>query len=252
MVGGAVRVQPLAPHPEWTSQNLNISLPYCTDDSVNTAAFSNTSDYMAWPNGSFAFTGGVPSPRHQCLYLDEKWLVTNPLEPNSIFFPTRIRTYTETASSCAPTITKVVNGRAVFALTQDECTYTAGSRSNYYVPDVEAYTLMIVHSISVPTISYAWSKDDMISGQLIGVDGAPVKVCNFYQKRNPNATCPYNFDRPEANRTNYVSVGVRNVPDIIPIGALLEAAGVKSLDETSLLTDTYRYGGLTLVVQLCV
>jgi hypothetical protein len=237
-------VQPLAPYPEWTSQNLAISLPYCTDDSVNTAAFSNTSDYVAWPNGSFAFAGSVPSRRQKCIYLDEKWLVTNPLEPNSIFVPTRIRMYEETASSCVPGATK---------LTQNECKYPpAPVQSNYYIPDVEAYTLMIVHSISVPTISYAWSKDDMTGGQLVGVDGAPVDICNFYRKRNPNAPCPYNFDRPEANMTHYVSVGVRNVPDIIPVGALLEAAGVKSLDETSLLTDTYRYGGLTLVVQLCV
>ena len=45
-------------------------------------------------------------------------------------------------------------------------------------------------------------------------------------------------------------MGVRNVPDIVPIGSLLEAAGISSLDETNFLTDSYRYGGVTLVVQL--
>jgi len=46
-------------------------------------------------------------------------------------------------------------------------------------------------------------------------------------------------------------VGQPGVPDIFSLGTLLEAAGVASLDVNGLpSTETLRYGGLTLVVQL--
>ncbi len=48
-----------------------------------------------------------------------------------------------------------------------------------------------------------------------------------------------------------ISIGAKNVPDIVSVGTLLEAAGVTSLDETGLpITDSHRYGGITLVVYL--
>ena len=206
MVGGAVRVQPLGPKFEWSSQALGQSLPYCLDNSVNTPVFSNTSDFKVFPGTStYQYRENVVSPRYACQYLDEKWEVTNPLEPNSAFFPTRYVTYTETAPLCSATATKALNsdGRTVLNTTINECTYApAGTKTSWYVPDVEAYTLWIVHGISVPTISTSWTKDQMVSGQLLDQSGKPVDVCAFYQRRNPAAPCPYNPDQPVANNTH--------------------------------------------------
>jgi hypothetical protein len=249
-VGGALRVQAQGPKVEWTSQELGQRLPYCLDSSVNTPAFQNTSDYVVFDRGVganqkfyYQYRDSVVSERYACQYLDEKWEVANPLEPNSAFFPTRYITYKETAPSCktAPNSRTTIN----------ECTYApAGLKTRWYVPDVEAFTLWIVHGISVPSIASSWTKDQMVSGQLLDQSGKPVDVCAFYRRRNPAAPCPLNPDMPEANMTHYVSIGVKNVPDIVPIGSLLEAAGINSLDETNFLTDSYRYGGVTLVVQL--
>lgn len=194
-------------------------------------------------------------PADPCLSLDEKWLVTDPLAPEQVILPTRIVTYSEGAPACsiASSAThETADGRTVFNTTSSECTYaTTSAKQSFYIPDVEAYTLQIQHSVAVPILGTSWTKDEMVSGSIVDAEGKTIDPCNFYKQRNPRAACPYNFDQPVANNTHYISVGVRNVPDIVSVGTLLEAAGVKSLDTTGLpITDSYRYGGLTLVVQI--
>ena len=122
------------------------------------------------------------------------------------------------------------DGRTLLNITPAECTYTASSaKQSFYIPDIEAYTLQIQHSVAVPILGTAWSKDDMcvvnsaallslmrvshsqfllhrarsrVSGAIVDSNGNTVNPCNFYKKRNPNAPCPYNFDSPVANRTH--------------------------------------------------
>jgi hypothetical protein len=90
----------------------------------------------------------------------------------------------------------------------------------------------------------------MEQGRILDGAGNVVDPCAYYRRRNPSAPCPSNA-QPNPNATNYISVGLNGVPDIISIGTLLEAAGVASLDTNGVpSSETLRYGGLTLVVQL--
>lgn len=259
-VAGVSRVQPQAPTAEWRYDALNMSLPFCSDVSTNTLPAKNSQEYTLFPPtttsplGQYRLLGHVLSDRYNCQYLDEKFEVTDPLDASSVFLPTRIVSYVETARDCSTSSSAThvtADGRNVLNTTASECTYTAGPKQRWFIPDVEAYSLYIQHSIAVPLLGATWSKDAMVSGSLIDVNGNPVDPCNFYHRRNPAAACPLNVDSPVANATHYISVGVRNVPDIIAVGTLLEAAGVSSLDETGLpATDTHRYGGITLIVQM--
>ena len=259
-VSGISRVQAQAPYPEWRSDSLNISLPFCSDMSMNALPPKNNTEYTVWPPnpsspfGQYKLRGHVLSDRYNCIALDEKWMITNPLDASMIFLPTRIVSYTETATQCSTSSSAThvtADGRNVLNTTSSECTYTAGPKSRWFVPDVESYTLYIQHSIAVPLLGASFSKDSMVSGSIIDVNGNAVDPCSFYLKRNPAVACPFNLDSPVANATNYIRVGARNVPDIIAVGTLLEAAGVSSLDETGLpMSDSYRYGGLTLIVQM--
>jgi hypothetical protein len=140
--------------------------------------------------------------------------------------------------------------------TETECVFAqaaaaAGQRGAFYVPDIEAYTLQIAHSLAVPSLGQSWGKDDMVEGVLEGPGGVAVDPCAFYARLNPRAPCPLNRS-PQASRSAYISVGRTGVPDIIALGSLLEAANVSSLDAASASSpgDTLRYAGLTIVVQV--
>lgn len=260
---GVSRIQAQAPYPEWSSSSLQIPLPYCSDTSTIQAPASNESYpglYYIYPptstapNGLYNRVGHVQSERYSCMFLDEKYEITDPLSPEQVFLPTRIVTYTETAPLCSVSASHITSsGRSVQNITSGECTYvaTASPKSKYYTSDIESYTLMIQHSVAVPFLDSSWDKNDMESGRIVDINGKVVDPCNWYRKRNPLAACPYNYDSPVATPTKYISVGARGVPDIVSVGTLLEAAGVESLDETGFpLTDSHRYGGITLVVQI--
>ena len=260
-VVGVTRVQPQAPYAEWTSAALGAPLPYCSNASTNQPpAVNGAGGYAllpataAAPHGQYALWGNVTASRFPCLTLDAKYEVTNPLDA-SVFLPTRIVTYAEAAPACstAASATHVApDGRTVLNTTATECTFAATAPAqSWYIPDVEAYTLLIQHSVTVPLLDSSWTKDQMVSGIIAGHDGSPVDACAFYRRRNPAAACPLNPSLPVASSSQYISLGTQNVPDIVSVGTLLEAAGVPSLDVTgSPATDTLRYGGLTLVVSI--
>ena len=191
--------------------------------------------------------------RFPCQVLDSNWLIQNPLEVNTVFLPTRMVTYQQSAPRCGAggTHTSSITGALVSDTTETECTYALSTaKTTVWVPDVEGYTLRIDHAIAAPGLSLAWSKDQMEQGKILDTSGNAVDPCAYYAARNPRAPCPLNA-LPNPNATNYISVGARGVPDIIALGTLLQAAGVPSLDLNGVpSTETMRYGGLTLVVQL--
>lgn len=83
-------------------------------------------------------------------------------------------------------------------------------------------------------------------GSLVDGKGNPINPCNAYIQRG--LPCP-----------SVVSVGVSGAPDIVPVAALLEAAGVPSLDQAGSVDgqsgpgnagQSLRYSGLILFVQI--
>ena len=258
---GSATLSTLSPTAAWTSAGLGLAQPYCAPGSTSYAA-ADSSSYPgvyavyppapATPLGSFSFGANVAMPRLVCQATDAVWQIANPLEVNALFLPTRIVKYVETAPHCSPdpAATHTVNGTVVSNTTESECRYAPGPKSAFWLPDVEGYTLRIDHAAAAPALGLSWSKDQMQQGRIVDSAGSTVDPCAYYRRRNPSVPCPLNT-QPNPTATNYISVGRAGVPDIVSLGTLLEAAGVPSLDVNGLpSTETLRYGGLTLVVQL--
>ena len=193
-VVGVSRVQPLVPYREWTSEFLNISLPFCTPLSTNTLPATNSSLYKVFPHTqSYQRLGNVVASQYQCSFLDEKWMVTDPLAATTLFLPTRIKATPQTAPYCSASATHLTaDGRLVSNTTANECSYATTSTTQQYIVDVEAYTLKIDHSVAVAQLGASWSKDEMVSGRLVDPAGKTVDPCNFYTTRNSSAACPIN------------------------------------------------------------
>jgi hypothetical protein len=250
---GTTTVSALAPWPAWQAVGLRKPQVFCTPDSVNYAQPAAYPGYTVTPT-TFQLWKNVSTPRYPCQVLDANWLIPNPLEPSALFIPTRIVKYAEAAPFCNSTarhLSPADGSILVTNTTETECTYaTVGSKTSFYIPDIEAYTIKFDHAISVPTLDASFTKDQMEQGQVIGQGGVTIDPCAFYKRLNPSAPCPSNTE-PQASPTKYISVGLPGVPDIISLGTLLEAAGISSLDVTGIpATDSLRYGGLTLVVEI--
>ena len=102
--------------------------------------------------------------------------------------------------------------------------------------------MYIDHAFS-STVGIAASGTTM-SGQLLDRNGKAVDPCNAYKQRG--VICP-----------PAVKIGVANTPDIVPLAALLEAAGISSLDNMGqgvngpgIAGKYLRYSGLVLYVQV--
>ena len=82
-----------------------------------------------------------------------------------------------------------------------------------------------------------------MAGKLLDRSGNPVDPCNAYIRRG--LACP-----------SFVAIGVANAKDIVPLAALLEAAGILSLDAMGdasgpgVAGQTLRYSGIILFVQI--
>ena len=259
-VTGATRVQPLAPAFEWTAFGLGAALPYCTPETsaslpTSSSEFSLLPPTPAFPLGAYQRAGAPPAPVYACTYLDANWAVPNPLEVSAVFLPTRTVAYDEFAPACAPGANySSGGGRALSNGTVAQCSYAAApaldrAAASAYVPDVEAYTLLLQHSAASEVVGQAWGMADFEGGALLDPSGATIDPCAFYARQNAARPCPRNL-AAAASASAYISVGVRGVPDIVAVGSLLEAAGIRSLDEPSAGApgDTHRYAGLTLLV----
>lgn len=254
-ISGVARIQPLAPYPAWSASSLNLPLPYCDDDSIDSPNPLSSGGTFAVTPTTYRYNTTPSSPRYPCLALDDKWAVSNPLDPTGVFIPTRIVQYTQSAPACSLTGTHPsppggAVDRPILNTTVSSCTYTNSSPlTSYYIPDVEAYTLKIDHQLSVPSLGLAFSKDQMYLGTLQGVGGQAIDPCAFYAQRSSTLPCPLNT-QPNPNATNYISIGLTNVPDILAVGTLLQAAGVTLDDASYPAIESMRYGGVTLLVSV--
>ena len=113
------------------------------------------------------------------------------------------------------------------------------------------YTLFIDHSFTASMrqgVNGGFKFNaQSLTGQMVDTSGAKVEPCQF-------TATPCNPSDASAQ----VRVGVQGKPDIVPLGALLAAAGVKSLDDASdaidatgqLVGEPHRESGLVVIVTI--
>ena len=206
--------------------------PYCAGNTASNDThytFPSAGNYLYTPEGA-----GVPSvaqAQATCVYMDAKYAVPSDMEVGAIFMPTRITVSREEVApmpQCAD-------------LGADACTFATVSSNLTYVADPSMFTLMIDHAFT-STVGLSYNVRSM-QGKLIDNDGHEVDPCAVYAG-NP-AGCPA-----------IIQSGVTSgSPYVFSLQSLLDAAGVESLDQAAaasgtLASQTYRYAGLILVVDI--
>jgi len=144
-----------------------------------------------------------------CEYWDENLVVYPSTEASAMFVSTRItQTYLELNCS---------------NFQDPSCTYIPQSNQTFYIADIEHFTLMLDHAIVGLELGIQKNGRD-IGGDL------------------------YNSTGQIMNLTGVNHVGVIGQYDILEISALLEAAGITSLDQPWTTNETMRYAGVILLV----
>jgi hypothetical protein len=204
----------------------NQAPPYCLG-STNTAggySFPSAETYIHEPNG-------ISQPQAQCLYLDAYDAVSDPLEESSVFVPTRM------------TITKqLLSPQPNCSLDQHSyCTWGNVYTNLTYLADVDMFTLNVDHSFSSTT---GISKSAVqMQGYLLNQQDEKMNACTGYDAFA--AGCP-----------SFIRVGVKGSTDILSLKTILLAGGLNNLDQiasptfAALSTQTYRYAGLVVVLNI--
>lgn len=210
---GVTRIQALAPALPYRST----APPYCAS---TTAPVTGAPYAINASAKTFVYTGGmggVSAPQAQCSYLDEKWLVPEPLEASAAFLPTFIAANSE-RNPCGSRLDNAT------------CLYSRFARTGAYIPDVEFFTLLLDHSIVSPALGQSWTQMSM-RGALLDRQGAVVDPCAAYAKVNASVPCPVAVPGRTTSGLSCISVGALGVRDIVSLASLLQAGGVASLDE---------------------
>jgi hypothetical protein len=118
----------------------------------------------------------------------------------------------------------------------------------YFIPGTELITILLDHTMSVPSLNFSKSSLDM-TGVIEGQDKEVVDPCLAYVRRGYK--CP---NLATGGRFN-ISFGSQGSADIIALDTLLTAAGVPSLDDQAGTLDkfqveTFRYAGIVMVVSI--
>lgn len=127
---------------------------------------------------------------------------------------------------------------------QQACAFGGGAWKYFYAAQPEWATVKLHHATFSPVLGAGQTAMEM-EGSLLDSDGEPVDPCRMYAAAGHS--CP-------DNEYYRVVVGEVGVPDIMPIQALLDAAGV-DMDAISDFsendgTETVRYAGLVLVLNI--
>lgn len=177
-----------------------------------------------------------------CTYEDALSAVFPEVEETSTFLTTRLSTeYQALPAGCANPSTL-------------NCTYDMWLREDTYIAQPELFTLLIDHSVSSPELDISANSFSM-TGRLstpddeagASSDGKAFDPCWVYSNLfNPARPCV-------TTGPGGVRVGAANSFDIIPLGSLLAAGGVTTLDSPvggNHPNDTRRYGGGIYVINI--
>lgn len=177
-------------------------------------------------NGTYPM-GDLQIPQMECRFLDQYDAVFPALESAATFLTTRV---SETLQDLPP--------GCEHELSLD-CQYNNVSTSVYAVGDVEFFTLLIDHTMNVPSLNISRAATEM-TGNLLNSDGTAIDPCQSYKDQGWD--CPV-----------YINVHRQGHHDIISIKTLMQAAGLDTLD-TALGKDrpgeSIRFGGTILLVQI--
>eukprot|EP01138_Halocafeteria_seosinensis_P008238 gb/GECG01008419.1/.p1 GENE.gb/GECG01008419.1/~~gb/GECG01008419.1/.p1 ORF type:complete len:460 (+),score=40.76 gb/GECG01008419.1/:1-1380(+) len=184
-------------------------------------------------NGTYKadVSNAVESPQAACQYLGQYGAQYPRQQSDGIFISTRITTshYKRNSSrSCA-------------MLEHPDCRYEKQNESNFYVADVEYFTLQLDHSLIVT--DHHWSSNAWtLHGRMLDSNGNNVDVCEAYDKIGK--TCPSD-----------IHIGEMDVYDRVSIATLLSAAGVESLDSAggdvgTIQDQTHRFAGMVLLLEI--
>lgn len=202
-------------------------------------------EYSYCGNGTYTSADGFVSslPAFQCRFLDTYDTVYPAVESSALFLSTRIN----------DTIQAILDP-ACANLTVPTCAYDDLATTTYYVPETELTTLLIDHTMSVPSLNFSKSSLDM-TGSLHDSEARSIDPCHAYTKRG--FPCP----NGQGNFSFAVALGDQGEPDIIAVDTLLEAASPDWSGQPLRLdniagqvskygSETYRYAGIVFVVAI--
>lgn len=141
---------------------------------------------------------------YQCIYWDEPYVLYPSVEQSAIFIDTRVSNETQSLDNCQ--------------FTENTCFFvdTEPPSPNFYIANIENFTLMFDHSFYALSVDKQGNSRKM-PGQLLNHKGKPMKLSP------PNVV-----GGGTGNNT-------RNTGDILTVGQILKAAGI-TLDEPSKAT----------------
>lgn len=190
-------------------------------------------------NGTYTSADGLVAglPAFPCRYLDTFDSVYPAVESSALFLSTRINDTLQ-----------AITDPACVNLTEPFCGYDQLAMATYFVPATELTTLLIDHTMSVPSLNFSRSSLDM-TGYILDGKGNQLDPCTPYYERKlpcPNAMGNFSFA---------VELGQDGEPDIVAVDTFLEAAGVQNLDDIAgsvqkFGSETYRYAGIMFVVTI--
>jgi hypothetical protein len=150
----------------------------------------------------------------QCYYLDENFVLFPIVEDHAMFITTRLTLTTQTVNNCS--------------LDDYTCNYIDLNSTDYFIPDVERFTILIDHTCYADAMLQRNS--GQLKGYMVDVNG---KIMTNLTKL-PN------------------QIGVSGKPDIIQLGSLLRAGGVWDLDTPSQANKSrsIRNDGVVIIVTI--
>ena len=242
----------------------NGSAPFCLGVTALSHASALLESYYALsPDGlSYTYRGPIGSAnslrsggtyaRRNCSYFDEA--AAAPLqESDRTFILTENRVtpqvWSDSRVPCASSNLSLCTPCPSAFVTAPECDYqpfdsvgdSVTARS--YIPDVEFFTINIDHSFVAPQANNLRKSGKEMTGQLLDNAGARMDPCMAYL--GLGLECP----------AFVASFGKGGEIDILPMRALMLAAGVESLDELSgsdkgPQTSSMRQQGLVLILDI--
>ena len=242
----------------------NGSAPFCLGVTapVHTSALLQ-SYYTLSPDGLlYTYRGPIGSanaikasgtyPRRNCSYFDEAaaaplqesdrtFLLTENRVTPQVWSDSRVPCTSSNLSLCAPCPSALVTAPDCDYQPFDAVGDSVTARS--YIPDVEFFTINIDHSFVAPQANNLRKSGKEMTGQLLDNAGARLNPCAAYS--GLGLECP-----------DFVSTfGRGGEIDILPLRALMLAAGVESLDELSgsdkgPQTSSMRQQGLVLILDI--
>ena len=187
-----------------------------------------SAEYRVAAPDELAYCGAdAPSGLYPCMFADEGYALGY-MHGANFLATTRITLSEQTVEPAA----------ACALLEEPGCAF-AGVDVTYYVAQLENFTLLIDHAMDVPAFGLSVTGSSL-NGKLIGQDGETIDPCAGYLQADPPQVCP-----------PVVSLGVPGQRDIVPLQALLDAAGVPNLDEPLGTTgNSMRYAGMVMQVTI--